>query len=48
MSPGTRESRPPAPSSWLRTHLGVVVAVTTVLSSLVTLATWLGWTPFSG
>lgn len=48
MSGEPRTPRPPASSSWLRSHLGLVVAVTTLLSSLVTLATWLGWTPFTG
>ncbi|CAL9610214.1 hypothetical protein [Nocardiopsis dassonvillei] len=44
----TQHPQKPAPSSvsgWLRSHLGLIVAITTVLSSLVTVATWLGWTP---
>lgn len=48
MTPAPRAPRRPEHSSWLRNHLGVIVTVTTVLSSLVTLATWLGWTPFTG
>ncbi len=28
-----------------RSHLGLIVAITTLLSSLVTVATRLGWTP---
>jgi len=32
-------------SAWLRRRLGLIVAITTVISSLVTVATWLGWTP---
>lgn len=46
MSTAPDMPRPPRHSAWLRSHLGLVVAVTTLLSSLVTVATWMGWTPF--
>ncbi|MGW5880242.1 hypothetical protein ACWFMI_27220 [Nocardiopsis terrae] len=48
MTPDPQASKNPSFSSWLRGHLGLVVALATLVSSLVTVATWLGWSPFAG